>query len=540
MSRLLNRYALILLWLVAFLGVGLVLVSTARGPGVGGDATVYIFSARSLNNGIGLGMPGPDGAFQSLSYYPPLFPLSLSVLGIFGVDLAAGARWLNALLFGLLVGLTGFSLWRAGRSPLAGLLAALVLAVSPVAIPPYSWAMSEPLANFLGFLGLACLLIYFEKNAGWNLLIISALLVGLSTITRYAGLPFVAAGAVGIILLGIGTYKRRLGEAGFYFVVGLVPAVIWEAWDYLHSASLASRSLEQGSAGLISGLSSFWQSLRLVFLGWIFPDSWLTSFLRSGLLQTLLSLAGIAVVLVWGILILRRQAWQSEPGLFRLVCMMGLFIVIYTGFILATYLFVFPVIDVNQRIMLPLHIAFIWGIAGLGVLTLRIAGGAVRARFAVGAVIAALAVSGWYASRSARIVLQNYHDGLGYYSVAWQSSLTIQQVRQLPKDTLIVSNEVTAIYFLAGRPAYNFAELRQPQPVANFYRYGDGPLTNDPAQAIFRQNGAALVLFSNFSDDMVSLYGPRTQERIQSLVGGLRIAFSGSDGRIYFYPGASH
>ena len=147
----------------------MILASTARGTGVGGDATVYLASARNLIDGRGLGMPDPDGTFRYLSYYPPLFPLSLGAIGIFGAGLTEAARWLNALLFALLVWLTGFTLARAGRSPLTGLLAALALAVSPIAIPPFSWAMSEPLANFLGFMGLACLLWGLEDKGkrGW-------------------------------------------------------------------------------------------------------------------------------------------------------------------------------------------------------------------------------------------------------------------------------------------------------------------------------------------------------------------------------------
>jgi hypothetical protein len=480
-------------------------------------------------------MAQPDGTFQPLSYYPPLFPLSLSALGLLGIDLAAGARGLNALLFGLLVWLTGFTLAKSSRSALAGVLAALVLAVSPIAIPPFSWAMSEPLANFLGFLGLAGLLAFFTNSSRRSWLFLSALACGLSIVTRYASLPFLAAGALGLVLLGNGRMRRRLAQAAAYLGLGLVPPLIWEVWDYAHSSSLASRSLEHSGAGLVSSLASFWQSLRLVFLGWLFPDSWLTSFLQSGMLQSLLALAGVVALFGWAFLVLRRRIQQSEPGLFRLVGLMGLFAGMYTAFILITYLAIYPTIDVSQRIMLPLHIAFIWALAGLAVLTLRSAP-AVRRTGVLVAVVATLLLTGWYASRSVRIVQQNARDGLGYYSIAWQASPTIQKIRQLPAGLPIVSNEPTAILFLAGRQAYTLAEPRQAQPVSDYYRYGDGPLANDPAQQVFRNKGAALVLFTNIFDDMAGLYGDRTQERVQSLVQGLRAGYIGNDGWIYYYP----
>jgi 4-amino-4-deoxy-L-arabinose transferase-like glycosyltransferase len=521
--------------LAAILAIGIILVSTGRGPGVGGDATVYINSASSLDHGLGLGMPGPDGNFQPLSYYPPLFPLSLSALGILGVNLVSGARWLNALLFGLLVWLTGFTLAKSSRSPLAGLLTAVILAVSPIAIPPFSWAMSEPLANFLGFLGLALLLEYFENSARRAWLYLSALACGLSIITRYASLPFLAAGALGLLAMGRGRFSRLFAQAAAYLGVGLVPPVVWEVWDYTHSSSLASRALEKGGAGLISNLSSFWQSLRLVFLGWFFPDSWLNSFLHNGLLQSLLAIVGLAVLAGWTVLLLRCRISQSEPGSFRLVGLIVIFGVIYTVFILLTYLVIYPTIDVSQRIMLPLHVALIWLLGGLALLSLRTAPRLPRNAVIV-AVVGALLLTGWYASRSVRIVQQNFSEGLGYFSTSWQASPTIRQVSQLPQNTLIVSNEPTAILFLTGRQAYSLAEPRQAQPVPDFYRYGDGPLAADPAQQVFRRKGAALVLFSNIFDDMAGLYGDRTQARVQSLVQGLRISFSGSDGWIYFYP----
>ena len=59
----------------------------------------------------------PDGTFRFLSYYPPLFPLSVSALGVFGADLAQAARWLNALLFALLVWL-GLNTLSRERLPL--------------------------------------------------------------------------------------------------------------------------------------------------------------------------------------------------------------------------------------------------------------------------------------------------------------------------------------------------------------------------------------------------------------------------------------
>jgi hypothetical protein len=87
-----------------------------------------------------------------------------------------------------------------------------------------------------------------------------------------------------------------------------------------------------------------------------------------------------------------------------------------------------------------------------------------------------------------------------------------------------------------GRPAYTLAELRQISPSSAFTGYGDGNLTNDPAQQAFRQKGAALVLFTSVNDELQALYDDRAAERLEALVQGLTVAYTGTDGWIYYYP----
>jgi len=534
MKTISDRLVWSLLAVTSLLGVGIILVSTGRGPGVGGDATVYLSTAQNLLKGTGLGMTEADGAFHFLSYYPPLFPISLTALGLVGMNLVTAARWLNALLYGLLVGLSGIVLGRASRSALTGLLAALALAVSPIAIPPFSWAMSEPLANFLGFLGLACLLWSLERKNGWGFLFVSSVLCGLSIITRYASLPFLAGGALGLLALSGASGKRRVLQAGAYLVVGLVPVGIWEIWDYLHSNSLASRSTAGGALNLVSKLGAFWADLRQALIGWLTPASWLDSILKNGLLQSLLALVLLGGVIIWTVWALRKQAGQNTTGLRRVLVLAGLFFGAYLAFILLTYLFVFPTIDVNQRILLPLHIALIWIVAALAGLTIQNPGFSRRAGVGIG--LAAVLLCGWFGVRSALVVQQNYRDGLGYNSVAWQTSPTIAQIDKLPPGTALISNEPTAIIYLTGKTAFTLVEPRAATAETAFTRYGDGDLGNDRPQQVFKENGAALVMFNSALTDFQALYGDRAAERLQILVGGLKVGYTGQDGSIYYYP----
>ena len=141
--------------------------------------------------------------------------------------------------------------------------------------------------------------------------------------------------------------------------------------------------------------------------------------------------------------------------------------------------------------------------------------------------------SGW---RSVRIVRQNYDTGLGYTSPAWQQSETVQAVRTLPADQPIVTNEVTAVLFLTGRRAYTFQEIYRDRPLPVFTRYGDGDLTADTGQQLFRQGRAPLVLFDTAAGQLQSIYDDQTPARLSALTAGLTQLFRGSDGAIYAYP----
>ena len=87
-----------------------VLAATMRyGPGVSPDSAMYVAAARSLLDGAGF--VGYDGL--PVAFWPPLYPAVLAAFGALGPDVVAVARWLGALVFGLVVFFSG----RVSRSP---------------------------------------------------------------------------------------------------------------------------------------------------------------------------------------------------------------------------------------------------------------------------------------------------------------------------------------------------------------------------------------------------------------------------------------
>ncbi len=524
------------LFVLPILSVVLLWLSTIHGAGIGGDATIYITSAQNLLAGKGLGLIQADGSFRLLPYFPPLFSLVLAGLGALGLDLAEAARWLNIFLFAALVWLVGRVTFRLTRSAVFALLAAALMLVSPVLIPVYSWAMSEPLAIFLSLAGLALLLPAMRTGRQRGLLVAAALVMGLSILTRYAQAAFLAAGALGIFLLANGNWRRRLVDAILYGFVGVLPAAAWVIFDVAQTATVSSRSWE-GAGGMGQRLANLWPALQDVFLFWFVPDSWISQPPYPQIANRLMLPAGLLVLAVgFAIVLLRNRKREAtvRTDSANLAWLLAFSTAAYLLVIGLVYVTTYPPITIASRMLAPLHVVVIWLVA---LLAGMVAAGWPKARILSGLLALGLVVFvGWYGWRSARIVQQNYALGLGYNSVAWQESDTIQWVLSLPPGASLVTNEEMAVLYLTGRASYPLAEVYADQPLAQFSVYGQGDLANDPSQRLFSEGKAGLVLFDTLGEQLQGIYGDRTDERMRKLSEGLAVVFQGADGAAYALP----
>lgn len=523
---------------LALIGVVSLRISTRLGPGVGGDATIYLTSASNFVKGIGLGIVDASGEFRLLPYFPPFFPLTLAFFIWAGVEPLQAVLWLNIILFALSIWMVGFLVLRAGAGDGLAVLASALTAVSPVLIPVYSWAMAEPLAIFLGFAGIGLTLRYLKQPGSAGLLFAAGIVGGLSILTRYSMAAFLAAGAAGILLLSPVRWRTRLARAASYLFAGILPAVLWMAYDLTQTAAVSSRSMES-AVGMMARLNSFWPPLREVFLFWLVPDSWISSPPYPGLFNNVLlagMVLGLGIALGWGgLVLLKKGASALQDPLLQFGVILVFVILAYLIVVGVVYVTTYPPITIGTRMFSPLHTAvilFLVVVAGLLSKT--------RVRFfrmSAGLLVAGLVLlTLWWGWRSARIVAQNAQQGMGFNALSWKQSDTIHALQKLPEDSLLVTNEEMAVYYLTGRSAYPLAEIYTDQPLETFSRYGDGDLSGDEAQQVFRQKGAALVLFNSITTQLEPIYGAQTNERIQALTRDLKVVFRGEDGSIYQYP----
>ncbi|MCJ7625181.1 MAG: hypothetical protein MUO76_16915, partial [Anaerolineaceae bacterium] len=356
-----KRFAPLMLIIPAALGLIVLRLSTHWGPGIGGDATIYITSARNLLSGNGLGLIGPQGEFRLLPYFPPGFSLMLSLIGLFGIDLVNAAHWLNILLFAGLILLAGLFVYSISGSSFLALTAEMLLVFSPILIPVYSWAMSEPLSIFLGFTSLALMFLYLGDSNRRLLLYASGLLSGLAILTRYSAAAYLGAGALALLLSNSSQkWRSTLLNLTIYGGLGVIPVASWLYYDFLQTSTLASRSVESG-LGMADRLVILWPQLKEVATLWLLPESFIYSSPYPPILN-LLALGLAFIVLAGGGLFVVWKFRKETSGVirdeyFRLTMLLSLFVLSYLFVITIVYVTTYPPITIGSRMLSPVHIS---------------------------------------------------------------------------------------------------------------------------------------------------------------------------------------
>lgn len=521
----------VLIICAALAGMALTVWSTRLGPGVGGDATIYLTSAQNLVKGIGLGLVQADGSFRLLPYSAPLFPLILAPFSAAGFDLTSVARWLNVQLFGVLIFLVGFVSLRVSKDKWIGAAPAWLAAVSPILLPVYSWAMAEPLTLALGFGGLVMVVWNLNKveQKGDAWFMFAGLLLGLSFATRYSAVAFLAAGVLMCLFWLDTPVKKRFLTAFQMGLVGIIPMFVWVIVQLGQTASVSSRSILT-VAEMGGRFTVFWPQLNAALLVWLMPVSFQESALYPLWINQVLPAVVILVLIGCSVGMFCKK---DQTSVSRLVNGLWVFSGLYLLIILLVYLSTYPPITIDNRMLSPVHTSLIW-IAGLLLLELFDRSPRKIIRFLISMIV--IGMVGWYGVRTIRIVQQNAETGLGYNSMTWQESPLIATIRALDGTEKIITNEPMAVLYLTGRVAWPVVEIYSNKPVTGFTRYGDGLPGLDPAEEEFHKGGSLLVLFDSLISQLKPIYGDQADERAKSLIDNLHVVATSQDGVILEYP----
>jgi hypothetical protein len=333
-------------------------------------------------------------------------------------------------------------------------------------------------------------------------------------------------------------WKLRTLDAGLYLGVACAPVLAWLGWVSAQPGADPPRQWIWDLTGLGSRVKPVIEGVGQALWDWL-PFTSSTSSLPTSVKQSVLAMVVLAVLVLAVFLILRLR--RRLPGIWRrdssiqLGALLGAFVLAYLGQLTVTYLFSAPVLDpsdIDQRILAPILVA--GALILFGVADLLIRSAPARRWPAIMAGGLALVYAAWFLPQGWKVASSLNQAGAGYTSQSWRSSPTIAALQSLPTETPIITNESAAVMLWLDRPAYDFKLPVADQPGSALDRFGDGA---DELASIFREQGAALVLFSSISGQLAGRYGEEgAGTRLSALTEGLELFARLDDGQVFFYP----
>jgi hypothetical protein len=435
---------IVALVLLSAAGVALELYAMRTGPGVRGDSVRYVMGARNLLAGNGFSRLSGGGEIFPETGFAPMLSFALAGFGLAGIDMYAGVRVLNALLFGASIFLAGKLIADASRSPWVGLLGATLILTAPNVVQWHAWLMSEALFIFLTLLALAGLVAHL-RTGRWAPLFVSAAAAGMAGLTRYVGVSLIPVGVVGILLWGVGSRRDRIAGAAMFGLLTALPFVLW-----------MMRNSAVGGAGLANRQIRFHpfrpEAIR-VFLfeptTWVLPATIILPRTVRGALAFVAMIAGPALFLAGAARRVPRPGPKGPEGVV-LPWLLLIFVPCYLGILAVNSLFLdaATTYDGILRYLTPLFVLLVL----LELTTYALAFPSGRARWILAVVVGAWLVAGLGSNTYETLTLardSTYQVGFTRIRDEW-----LDLASELNAAPTIVSDNPEMVYYLTDRPAY--------------------------------------------------------------------------------------
>ncbi len=432
---------------IGITGLAVILWITPHGSGVQPDSIVYINGAKSLLAGKGFFNHG-----NPIVHFPPLYSLFLAATNLFINNVLQAARFLNAILFGINMGLVALAVYLAmGRSFLNSTCAVIFFLVSAPLLEMHTWALSEPLFITLSIVCIISLSMYVIRPT-LSLLFVSSLSLGFALITRYIGLAFLAPAIVIVYVGGAGQHlRRRFRDTLIWALLACLPLIILSIINLVMTGSVSDRSFVYHPVSEFLYFREFLEN-GLKFIAPIPLPSWAWPAF-FGLLAGLF----IAQLGIFFKLHLREIHWRSMGIVMAASCL--LFVVGYLLFLFISLSFFDASTPVDVRLVSPIFVILIVG--GFSVIW-TLAQSLKKPMlwwFFLLFIILSISMKTPDAIRSAESIQKN---GLGYTSIQWQEFETITFVESLAKDVKIYSNGPDVLGFLTENQSLSVPKKKSP------------------------------------------------------------------------------
>jgi len=266
-----NIYKHIALALLSVFGSIVILTLTMQhGAGMTPDSVVYISVARNLaDNNNFLTYNGSDLILQ-----PPLYPVILaSIKKLTSIDPQISAGYLNAVLFGLIIYLSGLFLLKYLNSFTLILLGTISVLISYALVQTSLMTLSEPL-----FILLILFFLYyldkFRSKQDYMSLFLLSIWASLACLTRYTGVILILTGMIFILLQKKSNLKEKFLHSIIFILITLLPISSWIIRNYLISGTPLGQRAES-SYSLFQNLGFFYDTL----LPWYLPANSIFTYL---------------------------------------------------------------------------------------------------------------------------------------------------------------------------------------------------------------------------------------------------------------------
>jgi hypothetical protein len=534
-ARLASSISLLLVILASILGGLIAGHASANGPWGYTDPVAYISTARSLDQGQGLGYYEADAEFDYFTIQPPFYPIALAGIGLFRVNLVVAARWLNLLAFVVSIFLAGWMFIRHTHQPLLGVAVSALFCIFPNMVEYFSSAYSEPLFILLFLAGGTCLLAFLRTQRRW-LLGVSIVVFSFLPLTRYAGIAMLLAAGLVVFLFTPGKFARRLGRGTLFTVLAALPVVAWLAWVYLSSShSIGGRVVQLAWNDLAATFQAFRGIFMDTFWNWV-PYHNSTSLLRYRdrfLLLAAMLVVFLAVTFLATRRLRREGAGEPKEAGMSLLAFFGFSGLATLTFLAGTFLFTQPTIDIDNRMLLPFYVCLVPSLfAGFALWNSAWFRGRLRL-LQILPWLAVIPVVLWYTPQALEKA-DHYNKGGGLTAYRWDGADIIQAVRALPSDQPVISNDWEVLLLWTGRPIHDLWSTFPQTPPIQVTPYGTD--SRDPAQQIFCSKGATLVIFDDFPAQYRERVDASALPQAPNLFAGLTVQGTYSRSVIYLCP----
>lgn len=435
-----DRQSLIIILLLALAGWLYLYFLLPERIGVGADTVIFYGAAQSLLQRQGLTLSF-DSTFagnqgELMTHFPPLFPALLAALALPAGSVESAAWVWSITAFSLLILTVGLLVrFYCPHTFWPPVLAAYFTLSAATTIRLYTVTHSESLFLLL-WLGSFFLLDRYGQRPYRTSLIFSALLAGLTFLTRYSGIAFIISGSLWLLIRR--GWKTASGwlTAVTYGFLSLLPMLFW----LLYASQSGSATNRDITTHWIADYH-LWQGVYTVS-AWSAPDN---------IPLPLRLLVWLILVCVLGWLILRRHFSQIRfpahvPDFFKLL---ALNLIVYLAFIVFSISFMDIQIRLTERILSPVFLSLLLlGAYGMMVWWAQATPSARRAIALIGGVLCLA-----YLVSMAATFADIRQNGEHYTGVAWRDSETLAYLRGSDGRITYISNGPDIIYYHTGLPA---------------------------------------------------------------------------------------